>query len=187
MALFDFSSFPTLTTERLVLRQLTSDDAEAVLVFWSDAEVQKYNAPTIQTVSEAEALLEEWRGFYVLQTELMWGITLRDNDYIIGRVDFHNWDRYHHKAEIGYSLARAYWGQGIASEALNAVFAFGFESMELHRIEANTIADNFPSVRMLERLSFQREGTRRESSWEDDGTYHDSALYGLLRSEYKAR
>jgi ribosomal-protein-alanine N-acetyltransferase len=181
MALFDFSAFPTLTTERLILRELTPADAEANFVFWSDPEVQKYNAEPIQHVSQAEALLAEWRAEYVAQTNLYWGVALRESNHIVGLIDFHCWNRYHHKAEIGYSLARAYWGQGIASEALQAMLSFGFERMELHRIESNTIADNFPSVRLLERLGFQREGTRRESSWEEDGTYHDSALYGLLK------
>ena len=61
---------------------------------------------------------------------------------------------------------------------------FGFEEMSLHRIYASTIADNHESVRMLEKIGFHREGTKRESSWEDDGTFHDSAMYGLLRREY---
>ena len=56
--------------------------------------------------------------------------------------------------------------------------------MDLNRIYAGTIADNHASVRLLERLGFQREGTRRQHSWEEDGTFHDSAIYGLLRSEY---
>jgi ribosomal-protein-alanine N-acetyltransferase len=56
--------------------------------------------------------------------------------------------------------------------------------MNLHRIYAATIADNHESVRLLERVGFMREGTSRESSWEDDGTFHDSAMYGLLRREF---
>jgi [ribosomal protein S5]-alanine N-acetyltransferase len=184
MSLFDFSDFPTQTTERLVLRQLTVSDAEAVFVIWSDPIVQRFNAEPIQHMSEAHTLLEQWRAEYDARTNLMWAVALRESDFVVGLVEFHHWDRYHHKAEIGYSLARQRWGQGIASEALKAMLHFGIESMELHRIEANTIADNVESVRLLERLGFQREGTRRESSREDDGTYHDSALYGLLRREF---
>jgi RimJ/RimL family protein N-acetyltransferase len=55
--------------------------------------------------------------------------------------------------------------------------------MRLHRIEARTIADNHRSVRLLERLGFQREGTLREYSWEDDLAFHDSAVYGLLSTD----
>jgi ribosomal-protein-alanine N-acetyltransferase len=56
--------------------------------------------------------------------------------------------------------------------------------MQLHRIEAATIVDNTRSVRLLERLGFRREGVRREYSLEEDGAYHDSAIYGLLRREF---
>jgi ribosomal-protein-alanine N-acetyltransferase len=79
---------------------------------------------------------------------------------------------------VGYALARDHWGQGIGTEAVWAMLRFGFEQMNLHRIYAGTIADNYESVRMLEKIGFVREGTKRESSWEDDGTNHDSAMYG---------
>jgi [ribosomal protein S5]-alanine N-acetyltransferase len=55
--------------------------------------------------------------------------------------------------------------------------------MNLHRIQAHTIADNHRSVRLLERLGFRREGTLREFSMEDDLSFHDSAIYGLLRTD----
>lgn len=85
---------------------------------------------------------------------------------------------------MGYDLTRAYWGRGLASEALRRVLQFAFSEMNVNRIYAGTIADNQESVRMLQRNGFTREGTRRQSSWEDDGTFHDSALYGLLREEF---
>jgi ribosomal-protein-alanine N-acetyltransferase len=69
----------------------------------------------------------------------------------------------------------------LATEALTAAVRFGFSEMQLNRIEAQTIADNEPSTRLLDRLGFAREGTRRRYSWEEDGTFHDGAIYGLLR------
>ena len=69
----------------------------------------------------------------------------------------------------------------MATEALTAVIRFGFSEMQLNRIEAQTIADNRSSTRLLGRLGFAREGTRRRYSWEEDGTFHDGAIYGLLR------
>ena len=83
--------------------------------------------------------------------------------------------------DIGYDLARDQWGQGSATEALTAAIRFGFAEMLLNRIEAQTIADNASSTRLLGRLGFAREGTRRRYSWEEDGTFHDGAIYGLLR------
>jgi ribosomal-protein-alanine N-acetyltransferase len=85
---------------------------------------------------------------------------------------------------LGYDLARVYWGNGFATEGVTAVLNFAFSQMNLNRVDVCTIADNHGSVRMLERLGFVREGTRRGYSWEDDGTFHDSAIYGLLKAEW---
>jgi ribosomal-protein-alanine N-acetyltransferase len=182
--LFDFSTFPLLTTERLTLRELRISDGPDVLVFRSDPVVQKYNDPVLNNVGEVEALIEELLAEYNAQEGICWAVTLTGRDRALGLFGFHYLDKYHRRAEVGYDLARAYWGRGIASEALRAIIRFGFERMNLNCIYAGTIADNYESVRLLERLGFQREGTMREHSWEDDGTFHDSAIYGLMRREH---
>jgi ribosomal-protein-alanine N-acetyltransferase len=86
---------------------------------------------------------------------------------------------------LGYDLAHTYWGRGIGREAVREIIRYGFERMGLNRIEAATIEDNHESRRMLEKLGFTCEGIRRGYSLEDDGEYHGSAMYGLLRDEYK--
>jgi len=84
-----------------------------------------------------------------------------------------------------YDLAREHWGKGIGSEAVREILRFGFERMGLNRIGAETIEDNLESRRMLEKLGFVLEGIRRGYSLEDDGKYHGSVMYGLLRNEFK--
>lgn len=184
MTLFDFSTFPILTEDRVALRELLPSDAQDVFAFRSDPEVQKYNSEPMTAVSEALGLIEWSRARYVAHEGVLWGLTLRDVDRVIGLFGFNYWDQYHNRAEIGFDLARAHWGKGLAAEALGAMLSFGFGNMQLHRIEAETIADNTESVRLLERLGFHHEGTRREYSWEDDSRYHDNAMYGLLRHEF---
>jgi len=180
--------FPTLTTERLVLRELLPADAANVLVFRGDPEVQKYDDPPIHTLQEATDFIEEMRQACANQEQQMWAVTLKGNDTVIGLVSLqqpdHRGDQYHRRAEVGYGLARASWGQGIGSEAVRAVVTYGFAHLKLNRIYAGTIADNHESVRLLERLGFVREGTQRQHSLEDDGRFHDSALYGLLRHDW---
>lgn len=182
--LFDFSAFPILTTERLTLRQIQSTDAADMLVFSGDPEVQKYNGPVYKSVAEVQELIDWYHGEYARQEGISWAVTLTNANKVIGMFGLHHWSKHHRRAEAGYDLARAYWGQGIASETLRTIISFGFQQMNLHRIYAGTIADNYESVRLLERLGFTREGTQRESSWEDDGSFHDSAMYGLLRREF---
>jgi ribosomal-protein-alanine N-acetyltransferase len=182
--IFDFSTYPVIKTERLILRNLRASDAADVLVFRGDPIVQKYDDPTIHTVEEAQIFINELQAEYKAKEGIGWGVTLADQDVVIGAIGFHHWDHYHRRAETGYGLAHEYWGKGIGSEALKAMVRFGFNQMNLNRIYARTIADNHGSVRLLERLGFQREGTQRKHSWEDDGTFHDSAIYGLLHDEF---
>jgi ribosomal-protein-alanine N-acetyltransferase len=182
--LFDFSNFPTLETKRFILREPVTSDAPDVYVFRSDPEVQKYNDEPMVDVSEAVAFIQEHMDEYAAQQRILWAIAFRDEDRVLGLCGFNYWNRHHNRASIGYDLARAHWGRGIATEALRAMLRFGFEHMGLHRIEAETIADNVESVRLLRRLGFQLEGVRREYSLEDDGAYHASAVYGLLTGEF---
>jgi ribosomal-protein-alanine N-acetyltransferase len=181
---FDFVAFPVLTTQRLVLRELRPSDAAAVLVFRGDPIVQKYDDPIIHSEAEARVFIDELHHEYVAQEGINWAVTRLDSDLVVAIFSLHHWSRHHRRAEAGYGLAHAYWGQGIASEALAAIVRFGFEQLDLNRVYAQTIADNHESVRLLERLGFRREGTFRKHSWEDDGTFHDSAMYGLLREEF---
>jgi [ribosomal protein S5]-alanine N-acetyltransferase len=177
---FDFSSFPTLVTDRVMLRQLRSDDAADVLVFRSDPEAQRFNSEPLRTLEQSAALIDELLGAYANQSAVPWALTLRESGRVVGLCGYNCWNRYHRRAEIGYDLARDVWGQGLATESLAAVVQFGFSQMELNRIEAQTISDNERSVRLLGRLGFALEGLRRQHSWEEDGTFHDGAIYGLL-------
>ena len=183
-ALPDNPAFPVLTTDRLILRETRLADAADVLVFRSDPIVQRFNDPVLQSVEEVESLLLELQAEYHARQGLCWGVTVKPQDAVVGLFGFHHWEHYHRRAEVGYDLRRSLWGQRIASEALRAMLAYGFGPMKLHRIYARTIADNHESVRLLERLGFVREGIQREYSWEDDGTFHDSAIYGMLDREF---
>ena len=179
-----FPTFPVLRIKRLVLREFRQSDAADVLIFRGDHIVQKYDDPPIHTEAEALTFIDDMNEEFSTQKGISWALTDIDRDVVIGAFGSHLWDQYHHRAEAGYGLAHAYWGQGIGSEALRAMVQFGIEQMNLNRIYARTIADNHESVRLLEQFGFRREGTFRKPSWEDDGTFHDSAMYGLLREEY---
>jgi ribosomal-protein-alanine N-acetyltransferase len=102
-------------------------------------------------------------------------------DYIlpsrrIAQESFH-WDKSHYKTDLGYTLARLYWQRGIAAEGVRATMPFGFETMHLHRINADTRMDNIGSVRLLEKPGFSHEGVWRECILNEDGTYQN---WGVL-------
>jgi ribosomal-protein-alanine N-acetyltransferase len=182
---FDFSLFPVLTTERMVLRRLQPEDAPDVFVFRGDIEVQQYNDEPLEDEAAALDFIQHLNADYDAQHNILWAMTLRDENRVFGLCGFGYWDRMHQRSAIGYDMARSHWGQGLALEALAEVLRFGFERMQLHRIEAETVLDNTRSVRLLERLGFQREGSRREFTLEADGQFHDDVIYGLLRREWQ--
>lgn len=186
MNVYDFEYFPTLTTERLILRELRLDDAEAVFESWSDPEVQKYNAPTMEKVDEARDLIDYLLKRSAEKRGLIWGITKKDDNWVMGMCGYNSWNRYHRRADIGYDLAQRHWGNSYGGEAVRAMLQFGFEKMNLNRVEAETIEDNFGSVKMLQKLGFKLEGIRRGYSWEDDGSFHNGAIYAILRDEFFA-
>ena len=102
---------------------------------------------------------------------------------IIGTCTLANIDRGHRRAELGFALAKAFWGQGLIRVALPAVIQFAFECLGLHRIEADTDPRNVASMRVLERLGFQREGHFRDRYFQF-GEAQDAVAYGLLRRDW---
>jgi ribosomal-protein-alanine N-acetyltransferase len=81
---------------------------------------------------------------------------------MIGTVGLLRFDFEHRRAEVGYEIARRWWGRGLAPEAAGAVVRHGFTVLGLHRIEAGVLPGNRASVRVLEKLGFLEEGTRRD-------------------------
>jgi RimJ/RimL family protein N-acetyltransferase len=113
-----------------------------------------------------------------------WGLALLDTDMVIGTCTLASLDPENRRADLGFALARAYWGKGYMGEALRVLLRFGFSAMQLHRLTADTDPRNAASIRTLERLGFRREGYLREH-YLLHGERQDSILYGLLRSDWE--
>jgi [ribosomal protein S5]-alanine N-acetyltransferase len=182
--LFDFEAFPILETPRLTLREIAPEDADAIFAIRGDFEVTRLNTgPAYPDVSHAAKLIKSLSECFHMKDEIRWGITRRGEDVVIGMVGYNFWARADSRAQVGYDLAHADWGQGIMPEALHAVIRFGWERMGLNRIEADCSADNAASIRVLEKVGFRPEGRQRDQYYEEDG-YHDLLLWGLLKREY---
>ena len=85
--------------------------------------------------------------------------------------------------EMGYWIARPFWGRGYATEALKLAVDFAFGTLGLARLEDDIDPRNEPSCRLVERIGFIREGLLRER-WYVAGEVTDSAMYGLLAREH---
>src|SRR5437870_6718581 len=177
------SSFPELVTERLRLRAPSRRDASAVLAVVGDPEVTRYHSvATLTTLAEAEAALERLEQRYAARDTIRWAIELVEHGEMIGTVGLLRFDFEHRHAEIGYEIARRWWGLGLTPEAAAAVIRYGFSVLGLHRIEAGVLPGNDASVRVLQKLGFIEEGTRRDYLY-SKGRFHSFRWFSLLETE----
>lgn len=176
---------PTIDASRIKLRHLEESDIDDLFDIFSDQEAMLYwSSPPFAERSEAAKLLLEIHKNLEKKQLFQWGIALRETDKIIGTSTLFHLDMRNRRAEIGYALNRNYWKQGFVNEALKALFKFAFDELNLHRIEADVDPNNAASIRVLEKLGFQKEGFLRER-WFVGGKTFDSFFYGLLRSEWQ--
>jgi len=181
----DWERLPTIKTSRLSLRWISVDDVDAFYTIYSNPEVMRYwSTPPLANRADASKLVSEIHDGFKRRELLKWGIALRTDDTLIGSVTLFHPDFTHRRAEIGYALGRAHWGNGYMQEALEAVLTFSFEVLDLHRIEADVDPRNAASIRTLERLGFQREGYLRER-WQVNGEIQDALFYGLLQPDWE--
>ena len=155
----NFSPFPEITTERLLLRRMTKQDAGEIFFLRSNEDVMKYiDRPRAVSIQDAEDFLDLINKSLDANDGITWGITMKENPgKLIGTIGYWRMKKEHYRAEIGYMLNPAFWKKGIMKEAILAVLDFGFNTMHLHSIEANINADNVASAGVLEATGFIKE------------------------------
>ncbi len=176
-------SHPIVHTEHLVLRPLALTDAADVQRLAGDREIASTTGliPHPYEDGMAEAWIESYAPEYAKGTTLRFAITLAESGELVGAMGLRI-ERDHHRAELGYWIGTPYWNRGFATEAARAVIAFGFESLQLHRIHANHLTRNPASGRVMEKAGMRYEGALREHvlKW---GVYEDIETYGILATD----
>ena len=176
----NFTPFPELTTERLLLRQINVKDANEVFLLRSHEQVMKYiDRPKAKNIDEAIDFIKMIATITANNEAIQWGITFKDNPKLLGYIGFWRMQKENFRAEIGYALLPEHQQKGIADEALKAVIDYGFNTMNLHSIEANLNPDNAASSKLLEKNSFVKEAYFRENYY-FEGKFIDSLIYCLL-------
>jgi [ribosomal protein S5]-alanine N-acetyltransferase len=177
-----FATFPEIETERLLLREILPEDGPAIFRIFSDPEVTRYyDLYPYSDLEQAQELIEFFDESFELERAIRWGIVHKEDDELIGSCGY-VWLR-QYRGEIGYEMASPYWRQGYMSEALNAILEFGYEDLELNRIEALVMRDNVASAGLLRSLGFQEEGLLRQHDF-FKGHFHDMRMFSLLREEF---
>jgi RimJ/RimL family protein N-acetyltransferase len=183
-AMFD-DGLPTLEGARIRLRALHSRDAADVFALYHDRETTRFGyAPKMASLADASRLIEEIADLASRGALWHFGVADRDEDRVIGHVTLFEWKREHRRAEVGYSITRSRWGQGLGREAVRLLIGCAFERCDLRRLEADVEPRNVRSLRLLEALGFRREGLLR-ARWEQAGELQDSIVLGLLREDWR--
>lgn len=173
-----------LSSPRLLLRPLQPGDAAAILATYADPEVVRYWSGLPWTdIEQAHAYIARSVADVAAGSAMRLAVTLADSGQFVGQVSLHQFDAQNRRCDIGYALQRDHWGHGYMDEALGALLQFGFDQLDLHRVEADIDPRNAASRRAVERQGFQAEGILRER-WLVGEEVCDTVLYGLLRRDW---
>jgi ribosomal-protein-alanine N-acetyltransferase len=172
-----------LRTERLLLRKIVPEDAEAVFKWMSDPEVARYECWTPHSfVGYSRGYIREVFGDYQSDRLYWWGIEL--DGELVGSVCVVNVDDLDRRALLGYALRRDCWSKGYTTEAVKAVLRYMFLEVGLNRLEATHAVDNPASGSVLQKAGFVLEGRAKAYHHTNSG-FQDNDLYGLTRDTYE--
>ena len=175
-----------IVTERLVLRRFTEDDTTDVLTFASQPSVARVTSERIPATEEGVReyiLLQNSYQTFEKNKVFELAIERKEDGKVIGLLGLICQD--HGQGEMGWVLGAEHRGQGYATEAARALMEYGFDSLALHRIHADTSTDNLAARKVMERLGMRREGLLRGAVYEE-GRWVDRHFYGLTADEWRA-
>lgn len=179
--------FPSLATSRLKLREIVPSDAPSLLAIHGDREAMRwFGTDSITSLEQAEELVKTFAGWKKPPaTGIRWAIELALDGRFVGTCGLFRWNNRWKSCTVGYELAREAWGEGVMTEALGAALTWGFEGMELNRIDAQVHPQNVSSLKLLARLGFVEEGILRQAGfW--GGEHRDLVQLSLLREDHQA-
>ena len=175
--------FPVLRGSGFLLREVEAIDAPAWFVRGSDPEVAYPAVDELMTsVSQGAERVESVRAAFREKRRLRWAIVPDGESAAVGTTGFNVFSANDLRAELGYGLEKAWWGNGLMTAATRLCIGYAFEELGINRVEAHVLDDNERSLRVLEKLGFRREGLLREYEVVR-GEARDFWVLGLLRSD----
>ena len=181
MLTINFTPFPNLETERLLLRRVNESDVNEVFALRSNPETMKYiPRPLVKTIDDALEHIAMINAKIENNEGINWAITYKGSPKLIGIIGHYRIKPEHHRAEIGYMLHKEHNGKGIITEAVQEVVKYGFNEMKLHSIEAIIDPENFGSEKVLQKCGFIKEAHFKENEF-FEGRFIDSVIYSILK------
>ena len=183
MSDLQFSSI-TLTTPRLILRQLNAADCEEIFFLRSDEQVNKHlNRAKATSPEDAKAFIKQINNAVQNNQSLYWAITLKNDSKLIGTICYYNILTENNSAEIGYELMPQFQGKGIMQEAFSKIIQLGFEALKFEKIIAVPAKENHKSIQLLQKNSFELDiHFENENKINDDSS---CSQYFLTLQQYQ--
>jgi ribosomal-protein-alanine N-acetyltransferase len=184
---FEFEHFPQLESERFILREVKEQDYISLYEIYSDEDVIRYQQMTVmQTIEQAQKSVQAFLKGFKNKKFIRWCIATKGNDIVIGLVTLHDFNFCNSHAEIGFMLNKKYWRQNIMWEAANEIIKFALEIIGIHRIEALIHQDNIASIKLCEKLGFNKEGLKKESAYNmRNSKYEDRLIFGIVKNDMR--
>lgn len=178
------SSFPIIKTKRLILRQLTLNDAKDVFEYASVPEMSRFLVWEYhKSIQDSIDFINFSANEFNSLSSIIWGIELAESKKIIGTIDLRNFYNKNKCAETGYGINIEYWNKGIVTESLSAILDYAFSELQLNRVESHCEPENTGSWRVMEKSGMKHEGTLREKIFMKN-KFRTMKFYSILKSEW---
>ncbi len=173
-----------ISTNRLTLKSVTPELIRTLFNTLGKSEIQLFFDTDEAGFQQLKSMYEQ--GMETHRISLFYFLLMDPSQSrVLGECGFHTWNRTHRRAELFYALrSDSDKRKGYMSEVLPVVLTHGFNELGMHRIAGLAAADNIPSIRLLERNGFVKEGTMRED-YVVNGVNENSECYSLLRPEWE--
>jgi len=174
-----------LKTERLILREIVDEDVNEIFEIFSDEDVAKYDwFVPIKDTNTALKFIQRYKEEFDDKEEMTWGIALKETNKLIGICCLGDFELDSRRAEIGYDIKKTEWNKGYATESVKAITEYGFNKLNLNRIEAFITPGNDASVKVLKNLGYTQEGIVRERDL-IKGKLVDGIIMAMLKRDMK--
>lgn len=173
MPQYNFTPFPAIPTQGLLLRQLLPSDREAIFFLRSDEGVNQYiDRPRPTDITDADAFIDKITQRIIEGQSVYWAITQAPDTALIGTICLWNFSEDGSTAEIGYELHPAYQGKGIMQAAVQAVLQYAFHQLGFATVEAFTSMHNQPSIRLLQKNGFVHNPNKKDEDFPLNHIYY---------------
>ena len=180
MITLNFTPFPVIETERLVLRNLKTTDRQRLFEIRSNETTMQYiPRPRAKKLEDVDALIEMIVGFTNSNERINWVVTEKGSDTLLGMFGYVNFKPECYRGEIGYVMHPDAHGKGFAAEALKPLLEYGFETIGLHSIEAIIRPENIRSKNLAEKMGFVKEAYFKDYIF-FEGSFYDEEVYSLI-------